>query len=274
MAVNFIELIKKTGCDEAVPAFNIDNLESALAVAEAVKETGKGVIVQTIPRTLRYGGVAVYPAMVKALLDGYDDLYCMHLDHGDGESLASECVKAGFSSVMFDGSALSFEENVQKTRAVKAVLPKGITLEAELGAVGGREETVSAVRYTDPFQATEFVKATKCDSLAVGVGNAHGFYKGTPDIKVDLIEEIRLKTNIPLVLHGASGLCDEVLRDCIKAGIKKINFATELRKAFTDGMKRGLASNENCIDPKIYLAEAVAEIKKTVLAKMAICYKL
>lgn len=274
MAVNFIELIKKTGCDEAVPAFNIDNLESALAVAEAVKETGKGVIVQTIPRTLRYGGVAVYPAMVKALLDGYDDLYCMHLDHGDGARLASECVKAGFSSVMFDGSALSFEENVQKTRAVKAVLPKGITLEAELGAVGGREETVSAVRYTDPFQATEFVKATECDSLAVGVGNAHGFYKGTPDIKVDLIEKIRSNTNIPLVLHGASGLCDEVLRDCIKAGIKKINFATELRKAFTDGMKKGLASNENCIDPKIYLAEAVAEIKKTVLAKMAICYKL
>lgn len=274
MAVNFIELIKKTGCDEAVPAFNIDNLESALAVAEAVKETGKGVIVQTIPRTLRYGGVAVYPAMVKALMDGYDDLYCMHLDHGDGARLASECVKAGFSSVMFDGSALSFEENVQKTRAVKAVLPKGITLEAELGAVGGREETVSAVRYTDPFQAAEFVKATECDSLAVGVGNAHGFYKGTPDIKVDLIEKIRSKTNIPLVLHGASGLCDEVLRDCIKAGIKKINFATELRKAFTDGMKKGLASNENCIDPKIYLAEAVAEIKKTVLAKMAICYKL
>ncbi len=274
MAVNFIELIKKTGCDEAVPAFNIDNLESALAVAEAVKETGKGVIVQTIPRTLRYGGVAVYPAMVKAMLDGYDDLYCMHLDHGDGARLASECVKAGFSSVMFDGSALSFEENVQKTRAVKAVLPKGITLEAELGAVGGREETVSAVRYTDPFQATEFVKATECDSLAVGVGNAHGFYKGTPDIKVDLIEKIRSKTNIPLVLHGASGLCDEVLRDCIKAGIKKINFATVLRKAFTDGMKKGLASNENCIDPKIYLAEAVAEIKKTVLAKMAICYRL
>ena len=90
MAVNFIELINKTGSDEAVPAFNIDNLESALAVAEAVKETGKGVIVQTIPRTLRYGGVAVYPAMVKAMLDGYDDLYCMHLDHGDGARLASE----------------------------------------------------------------------------------------------------------------------------------------------------------------------------------------
>lgn len=274
MAVNFIELMERTGSGEAVPAFNIDNLESALAVAEAVKETGKGVIVQTIPRTLRYGGVAVYPAMVKALLDGYDDLYCMHLDHGDGEALAKECVKAGFTSVMFDGSALSFEENVQKTLAVKAILPRSVTLEAELGAVGGREETVSSVRYTDPFQAAEFVQATGCDSLAVGVGNAHGFYKGTPDIKVDLIEKIRTKTGIPLVLHGASGLCDEVLRGCIKAGIKKINFATELRKAFTDGMKKGLASNENCIDPKIYLAEAVAEIKKTVLAKMAICYKL
>ena len=262
----------------AIPAFNIDNLESALAVSQAMKETGLPVIVQTIPRTLVYGGISTYPAMMAALMDDCDDVdYAMHLDHGSSAELAAQCIKSGFSSVMYDGSALSFEENVKNTCEVTAfALDKGISVEGELGTIGGKEEgdTELEANYTKVSEAVEFVERTKVSTLAIGVGTAHGIYKGTPKINVTRIKEIKATVSAPLVLHGASGLCDEVLSDCIRAGITKINFATELRQAYTAGIKQGFLNNPDAFDPKIYMPEAIEAIKNVIKAKMKICYHL
>lgn len=262
----------------AIPAFNIDNLESALAVSQAMKETGLPVIVQTIPRTLVYGGISTYPAMMAALMDDCDDVdYAMHLDHGSSAELAAQCIKSGFSSVMYDGSALSFEENVKNTCEVTAfALDKGISVEGELGTIGGKEEgdTELEANYTKVSEAVEFVERTKVSTLAIGVGTAHGIYKGTPKINVKRIKEIKAAVSAPLVLHGASGLSDEVLSDCIRAGITKINFATELRQAYTAGIKQGFLNNPEAFDPKIYMPEAIEAIKNVIKAKMKICYHL
>ena len=262
----------------AIPAFNIDNLESALAVSQAMKETGLPVIVQTIPRTLVYGGISTYPAMMAALMEDCDDVdYAMHLDHGSSAELAAQCIKSGFSSVMYDGSALSFEENVKNTCEVTAfALDKGISVEGELGTIGGKEEgdTELEANYTKVSEAVEFVERTKVSTLAIGVGTAHGIYKGTPKINVTRIKEIKAAVSAPLVLHGASGLSDEVLSDCIGAGITKINFATELRQAYTSGIKQGFLNNPEAFDPKIYMPEAIEAIKNVIKAKMKICYHL
>ncbi|MCR5485066.1 MAG: class II fructose-bisphosphate aldolase [Clostridiales bacterium] len=276
MSVRTTYDLMKKACEKghAVPAFNIDNLESALAVAEVLKETGVPVIVQTIPRTLNYGGKSVYAAMMKALTEGCDVDYAMHLDHGSSLALAEECIKNGYSSVMFDGSAMAFSENVEKTKAVcDMALPLGVSVEGELGTIGGKEENDADVEasYTKVDEAVEFVKKTNVSTLAIGVGTAHGVYKGVPKINVRRIEEIHSAIDTPLVLHGASGLSDEVLRDCIKAGISKINFATELRQAYTEGIKKGFAHYPDAFDPKLYMRDAVDEIKKVLIQKIEIC---
>ena len=259
---------------QAVPAFNIDNLESALAVAQVMQETGSPVIVQTIPRTLRYGGVATYPALMNALMRKSSTDYSLHLDHGSSKELAAECIRAGFTSVMFDGSLLPFEENIKKTCDVTAMaLPLGVSVEGELGTIGGKEEgdTDLESSYTKVSEAVEFVERTGVTSIAIGVGTAHGVYKGTPHIRVDRIREIHAATPVQLVLHGASGLSDDVLRECIEAGICKINFATELRQAYTAGLRKALADDADVFDPKLYMPIAIEEIKKVVRAKIAIC---
>ena len=258
----------------AVPAFNIDNLESAIAVSEVMKETGLGIIVQTIPRTLAYGGLKTYPNIMNALMENSNVDYCLHLDHGNSVSLCLDCAKSGFTSVMIDGSALTFDENIALTKKVVSSVPNGVTVEAELGAIGGKEETEGQIKYTDPDEAADFVKKTGCDSLAIGVGTAHGVYKGEPLIRVDLIEKIKSKTDALLVLHGASGLKDEVIKDCIKAGISKINFATELRQAYTAGIKNAFLAMPDCFDPKIYMRPAIDEIKKVILHKIQLCMNI
>lgn len=275
--VSSYKLMKKASREGyAIPAFNIDNLESAIAVTEVMKETRKSVIIQTIPRTLAYGGISVYPAICKSLTLGADDIdYALHLDHGNGKELAEKCINCGFSSVMFDGSLLSFDENVRKTKeVVDFALPFGVSVEGELGTIGGKEEgdTDLEAGYTDVNDAVTFCELTGVSTLAIGVGTAHGVYKGTPKINVQRISEIHSATSVPLVLHGASGLSADVLKDCIKAGITKINFATELRQAYTYGIKSGMEQNPDVFDPKIYMRVAIDEIKKVVREKIEICY--
>lgn len=275
--VSSFKLMKKASAEGyAIPAFNIDNLESAIAAAEVMRETEKPIIIQTIPRTLAYGGVSIYPSMMKSLTSGSDDVdYAMHLDHGSGKELAEKCINCGFSSVMFDGSMLPFEENIAKTKEVTDfALPLGVSVEGELGTIGGKEEgdTDLEASYTKVSEAVEFCERTGVSTLAIGVGTAHGVYKGTPKINVKRIEEIHEAVSTPLVLHGASGLSDEVLCDCIKAGISKINFATELRQAYTNGIKLGMAQNPDVFDPKIYMRVAIDEIKKVMIQKIDVCF--
>ncbi len=261
----------------AIPAFNIDNLESALAVAAVMREMKTPVIVQTIPRTLNYGGVSTYPAMMKELMDGCGTDYAMHLDHGNSLELAKQCIASGFSSVMFDGSTLPLEENIAKTSEVTDyALPLGISVEGELGTIGGKEEgdTDLESSYTKVDEAVRFAEESKVSTLAIGVGTAHGVYKGIPKINVTRIAEIHAAIDTPLVLHGASGLSDEVVRNCIKAGISKINFATELRQAYTRGIKAAFAEMPDVFDPKLYMPTAIESIKEVLTQKIKICYNM
>ncbi len=264
-------LIKAKKDGYAVPAFNVDNLESVLGVLNAASLLSKPIIIQTIPRTLKYGGVATYSALVKANYTGAADI-SIHLDHGGDIQICKDCIDAGYTSVMIDGSMLEFDKNVELTKqVVEMAHPRGVSVEAELGSIGGKEETQAKIKYTEVDEAVKFVELTKADSLAIGVGTAHGVYKGTPHIAVDRIKEIANEVDVPLVLHGASGLSDEVIRRCIRAGISKINFATQLRQAFTKGLKNGLASEKATYDPKTYLPYAIEEVQNAAVKIIKLC---
>lgn len=278
MVVSSARLMKRAEKENyAIPAFNIDNLESAMAVSEIMHEMRTPVIVQMIPTTLNYGGIAIYPAMMRELMADCPVDYALHLDHGSSLSLAKKCVAGGFSSVMFDGSLMPFEDNVKFTKEVTDfALPMDVSVEGELGTIGGKEEgdTDLEASYTKVSEAEEFVRRTNVSTLAIGVGTAHGVYKGTPHINVERIKEIHAAIGTPLVLHGASGLSDEVLKDCIAAGITKINFATELRQAYTNGIKAEFAKDPEVFDPKIYMRGAIDNIKEVLRHKINICYNI
>lgn len=278
MVVSSARLMKRAEKENyAIPAFNIDNLESAMAVSEIMHEMRTPVIVQMIPRTLNYGGIAIYPAMMRELMADCPVDYALHLDHGSSLSLAKKCIAGGFSSVMFDGSLMPFEDNVKFTKEVTDfALPMDVSVEGELGTIGGKEEgdTDLEASYTKVSEAEEFVRRTNVSTLAIGVGTAHGVYKGTPHINVERIKEIHAAIGTPLVLHGASGLSDEVLKDCIAAGITKINFATELRQAYTNGIKAEFAKDPEVFDPKIYMRGAINNIKEVLRHKINICYNI
>lgn len=278
MVVSSARLMKRASREGyAIPAFNIDNLESAMAVSEVMHEMRVPVIVQMIPRTLNYGGIAMYPAMMRELMADCSVDYALHLDHGNGLSLAMKCIASGFSSVMFDGSAMNFEDNIKYTKEVSDyALPMDVSVEGELGTIGGKEENDSDMEtsYTKVEEAVEFVSRTNVSTLAIGVGTAHGIYKGEPKINVQRIAEIHSAMETPLVLHGASGLSDDVLKDCIAAGISKINFATELRQAYTQGIKAELAKDPELYDPKVYMRPAIDNIKDVLRHKIKICYNI
>lgn len=278
MVVSSARLMKRAEKENyAIPAFNIDNLESAMAVSEIMHEMRTPVIVQMIPRTLNYGGIAIYPAMMRELMADCPVDYALHLDHGSSLALAKKCVAGGFSSVMFDGSLMPFEDNIKFTKEVTDfALPMDVSVEGELGTIGGKEEgdTDLKASYTKVSEAEEFVRRTNVSTLAIGVGTAHGVYKGTPHINIERIKEIHAAIDTPLVLHGASGLSDEVLKDCIAAGITKINFATELRQAYTNGIKAEFAKDPEVFDPKIYMRGAIDNIKEVLRHKINICYNI
>lgn len=278
MVVSSARLMKRAEKENyAIPAFNIDNLESAMAVSEIMHEMRTPVIVQMIPRTLNYGGIAIYPAMMRELMADCPVDYALHLDHGSSLALAKKCVAGGFSSVMFDGSLMPFEDNIKFTKEVTDfALPMDVSVEGELGTIGGKEEgdTDLKASYTKVSEAEEFVRRTNVSTLAIGVGTAHGVYKGTPHINIERIKEIHAAIDTPLVLHGASGLSDEVLKDCIAAGITKINFATELRQAYTNGIKAEFAKDPEVFDPKIYMRGAIDNIKDVLRHKINICYNI
>ena len=278
MVVSSARLMKRAEKENyAIPAFNIDNLESAMAVSEIMHEMRTPVIVQMIPRTLNYGGIAIYPAMMRELMADCPVDYALHLDHGSSLALAKKCVAGGFSSVMFDGSLMPFEDNIKFTKEVTDfALPMDVSVEGELGTIGGKEEgdTDLEASYTKVSEAEEFVRRTNVSTLAIGVGTAHGVYKGTPHINIERIKEIHAAIDTPLVLHGASGLSDEVLKDCIAAGITKINFATELRQAYTNGIKAEFTKDPEVFDPKIYMRGAIDNIKEVLRHKINICYNI
>jgi len=255
----------------AIGAFNVENLEMIQAVIEAANEQNTPVILQTTPSTVKYTGLLSMAAAVKALASTANIDIALHLDHGTDYGLCMRAIQAGYSSVMIDGSRLSFEENMDITSKVATTCAIcSVPVEAELGAVGGKEDGLEGGSggYTVPEEAAEFIKRTGCTSLAIGIGTAHGVYAETPVLDIKRLSRIQALVDIPLVLHGASGLCDEDITDCIKRGITKVNFATELRAAYTKGVKDVLQNQPDAIDPKIYSAQGRENVKQFVIQKI------
>lgn len=257
----------------AVGAFNVENMEMAQAIISAAEELRAPVILQTTPSTVRYAGTGMYTAMVAALAQEATVPVAMHLDHGDSFALCAQALRSGYTSVMIDGSKLPLEENIALTYKVSEMCAAvGIPVEGEIGRVGGKEDDLeSDGGYTIPEEAVRFEKESGLFSMAVGVGTAHGFYKEKPQLNKELITTLRGMLQAPMVLHGASGLSDEDVKDCIRRGICKVNFATELRAAYTEGVKAVLAENPKTFDPKAYGKEARQRVKALVMERMLVC---
>lgn len=259
----------------AVGAFNVENMEMVQAVIAAAKALDAPVIMQTTPSTLRYASPEYFYANAACAAEEAGVCAALHLDHGSDYALAVRTVHAGYTSVMIDGSQKPFEENVKITaEVVRMCSSVGIPVEAELGKVGGKEDDLdggSGDAYTDPMQAEAFTERTGISSLAVAIGTAHGFYKGEPKLDFGRLQEIREKVSVPLVLHGASGVPDEAVRESIRLGICKVNFATELRVAFTDGIKEVLEKHPGTIDPKKLGAAGREKVTALVMEKMKVC---
>lgn len=259
----------------AIGAFNLNNMEILQAIIEAAEAERSPVILQASQGGLRYAGLEYVVGMAEAAAKKASVPIALNLDHGTDFSQIARCIRSGFSAVMIDGSQLPFEENIAITqKVIDMAHPNGISVEAELGMIGGIEDDVVVadheVTFTDPDQAAEFAERTKCDALAIAIGTAHGVYKGEPKLDFERLSAISKKTPVNLVLHGASGLSEEAVKKAIPYGIVKINIDTELRLAFAQGVKEAVNNNPNEIDPRKILGPAKERMKQAVRAKMRI----
>lgn len=259
----------------AIGAFNVENMEMVQAVVAAAEELKSPVIMQTTPSTIKYADMSYFYANVKAAAEKASVPVVIHLDHGSSFELAMQALRVGYTSIMIDGSHGTFEENIALSKAVvEACHPSGVPVEAELGKVGGKEDDLEGGDgnpYTDPKEAKIFVEKTGVDSLAVAIGTAHGVYKGIPKLDMERLSEIRKVVSIPLVLHGTSGVPDDKVMECIRRGICKVNYATDLRIAFSNGVKSVLKEHPETIDPKKYNAKGREEVKQYVMSKIKVC---
>jgi ketose-bisphosphate aldolase len=259
----------------AVAALNFYNAETLRAHVDAAKALDAPIILQTTESTINYLGIGLAVAMARAAAEECLQPVALHLDHGASYDLAARCVDAGYSSVMIDGSKLPFGENCALTRrVVEMAHAAGVSVEGELGHVAHNDDAAggdAARFYTDPGAARRFVEETGVDALAVAVGTAHGFYKGEVRIDFGRLAAIREAVGLTaLVLHGGSGVGDDLLSRAVESGISKINFGTELKNAFTLSVKASLAASDD-IDLRRTFAPAVEAVRKVSAAKIQAC---
>lgn len=257
----------------AVGAFNANNMEIVQAIVAAAEEERAPVILQASQGALKYAGLPYIWAMARVAAENARVPVAVHLDHGTDFTQVLQCLRVGFTSVMIDGSHLPLEENVALTRRVVEVAhPLGVSVEAELGRIGGAEDEISVSEreafFTDPEEAAYFVRATGVDSLAVAIGTAHGRYRGEPRLDFPRLERIARLVDIPLVLHGSSGLPDEAVREAVRLGVAKVNIDTNIREAFVRGLTSALEANPEEIDPRKLLGPAREAMKATVREKI------
>lgn len=285
----------------AVGAFNISNLEGFKVVLDAALKLKSPVIIQTSEAAVEYGG-AEYLRAIAYTASKSPVPFAFHVDHGKDIELIKHCIKLGWTSVMFDGSKLPYPENLKKTTAIaKYAHARGVSVEGELGAIKGKEDHVSVSEreafFTEPAQAVEFAQKTGVDALAISIGTAHGPYKFEGETVLDFkrLKTIAQLVSLPLVLHGASGIdmamvellhkdctqhgdcvrlagaggvSDEAIRKAISLGISKINIDSDLRIAFTAGLRSALLDHATWYDPRTLLTEASAMMAATVEGKM------
>jgi fructose-bisphosphate aldolase class II len=280
----------------AVGAFNTSNLEITQAIMEAAHELKSPVLIATSSSAIKYAGLDNIHCTVKNLAESLDVKAALHLDHGADFEICKACLDHGWTSVMIDASKHEYEENVSLTSRVAETAHKmGVPVEAELGRLMGIEDQVKVDRreasLTDPGQAEDFVKRTGCDYLAVAIGTSHGAYKfkGEPRLDLERLSEIASRIHIPLVLHGASSVPQEVLdraskygaelpgakgvpleaiKEAISKGIAKINIDTDLRLAFTGAVRQILAESPEVFDPRKIIGEGREAIRQVVKSKI------
>ncbi len=260
----------------AVPAFNVHNLETVQVVAETAAELRSPVIMAGTPGTFSYAGTDYLIGICQAAARRYDLPLALHLDHHEEMDDIEYKVKSGIRSVMIDGSHLPFEQNIAKVAEAVALCHRyGASVEAELGRLGGQEDDLIVDStdsfFTDPAAAREFVTATGIDSLAVAIGSAHGLYHGEPKLDFDRLALIREQVDIPLVLHGASGIPEAMVKRAISLGVCKVNVATELKIAFADAVKSYFSRHPDANDPRKYIVPGKLAMKEVVAEKIRIC---
>lgn len=281
----------------AIGAFNVNNMEIIQAIVDAAEAQKSPVILQASSSAIKYARINYLMKMVEAATENAEIPIAIHLDHGPDFETCKQCIDAGFTSVMIDGSKYDFEENVALTKkVVDYAHERGVVVEAELGKLAGIEDEVNVsaadAMYTDPDQAKEFVERTGCDSLAIAIGTSHGAYKfkGEAKLRFDILAKIKEKIpNTPIVLHGAStvipelvetcnkyggnipgakGVPNEILNEASRLGVSKINVDTDLRLAMTASIRKVFAENPEAFDPRKYLLPAREKIQEVVEFKM------
>ena len=257
----------------AVGQFNMNNLEFAQAITQAAMEERSPFIFGVSEGAIKYMGLEYTVAIAEAAAKVSGLPIALHLDHGSSFDVVMKCIRAGFTSVMFDGSHLPFEENVRLTKEiVKVAHAMGVSVEGELGTIGGVEDDLvvddADAMLAKPEEAIRFYEETGVDCLAIAVGTAHGMYKGEPHIRFDIIEEVTRNIPVPVVLHGGSGVPDEMIRKVIQAGVGKINVNTENQVACTAAIREVLEKDEKVYDPRKYLGPGREAMVEVVRAKI------
>jgi fructose-bisphosphate aldolase class II len=262
----------------AVAALNVITLEHAEAVAQAAESAGLPVIIQISENAARFHGGRVEPLALAAAAIARTSRapVSLHLDHVTDPSLVTDALSLPFSSIMYDAGALSYDENVARTREIAGRAHEaGLWVEAELGYVGGKPGAplsahAEGVR-TDPDEAVVFVAETGVDALAVAVGSKHAMHERTARLDLDLISDLRARLAVPLVLHGSSGVPDEELRAAVAAGMTKINIGTALNIAMSRSVRGALAVDDTVVDPRVYLAPARLEMSRVAEHLLRVC---
>ena len=245
-----------------IGAFNVIHLETAEALVAASAQAQLPVILQISQNCATYhGALEPIAAATLAIARRAEIPVAVHLDHAEEPELVDEAIALGFGSVMFDGGALPYDENVALTAEVaRRAHAAGVYVEGELGEVGGKDGAHAPGVRTDPAEAQAFVAATGVDALAVAVGSSHAMLDRSASLDVDLIARLHTALDIPLVLHGSSGVADAVIVDAVRAGMTKINVSTHLNGFFTRAVRSSLAADERLVDSRKYVAPARAAV--------------
>lgn len=257
----------------AIGQFNMNNLEFAKAIMEAAERERAPFIYGVSEGAMKYMGDRYVVALARAAAEASDIPVVLHLDHGSSFESVMHAIRLGFTSVMFDGSHLPLDENIRITRdIVRVAHAMGISVEGELGTIGGVEDDLSVAdedaHIAKPEEAIRFYEETGVDVLAIAVGTAHGMYKGKPHIRFDVIEEVARAIPVPIVLHGGSGVPDEDIRLAIEKGVGKINVNTENQIAMTRTIRKMLQEKPDLYDPRKYLGPAIEAMREVVQQKM------
>jgi len=259
----------------AVGAFNTNNMEIAQAIVEAAEAERSPVIMQASQGAITYAGLEYITSLAMVAASKAKVPVALHLDHGTSFAQVVQCIRSGFSSVMYDGSKLSLKENIAMTlKVLEIARPIGVSVEAELGKIGGTEDDITVdereALFTDPDEAELFVRETGIDCLAIAIGTAHGQYKGEPKLDFERLKKIKALTKIPIVLHGSSGVPDEAVQEAIRLGIRKVNIDTNIRETFVWAMRQAMEKNPNEIDPRKILGPARKETIEIIRQKIRV----